>query len=68
MKKLLTFTILLSVFIFHAGVATAQPPAPDAEAYILIDSQTGDVLCQNNSEKTLIPASTTKIITSILPL
>ncbi len=68
MKRLLTLAIILACLIFNTGVSYAQPPSPDAGAYILIDAGTGDVLCEKNSEETLFPASTTKIMTAILAL
>ncbi len=68
MKRLLSLAIILACLIFNAGVTYAQPPSPEAGAYILIDAGTGDVLCENNSTETLFPASTTKIMTSILAL
>lgn len=69
MKKLLSLIILLSVFIIDTCAAqAAPPPAPNAGAYILIDSATGDALCEKNPDKTLYPASTTKIMTAIVAL
>lgn len=68
MKRLLTLAIILSFLIFNAGVSYAQPPSPDAGAYILIDAKTGDVLCEKNSDITMFPASTTKIMTAIIAL
>lgn len=68
MKKLLTLAIMLLVLLMNTSIAYAQPPALDAGAYILIDSKTGEVLCEKDSQKTLFPASTTKIMTAILAL
>jgi D-alanyl-D-alanine carboxypeptidase/D-alanyl-D-alanine carboxypeptidase (penicillin-binding protein 5/6) len=68
MKRLLTLAIILSFLIFNAGVSYAQPPSPDAGAYILIDAKTGDVLSEKNSDITMFPASTTKIMTAIIAL
>lgn len=50
------------------SIAYAQPPSLDADAYILIDAQTGDVLCEKNSRGILYPASTTKIMTAIMAI
>ena len=68
MKKLLTLAMILLLTALNIGIAYAQPPSLDARAYILIDAQTGDVLCEKNSRETLYPASTTKIMTAILAL
>lgn len=68
MKRLLTLAIMLFVLLMNTSVAFAQPPAFDAGAYILIDSKTGEVLCEKDSQNTFYPASTTKIMTAILAL
>ena len=68
MKKLLTLAMIVLLTASSIGIAYAQPPSLDARAYILIDAQTGDVLCEKNSRETLYPASTTKIMTAILAL
>lgn len=68
MKRLLTFAIILILITGYTAAAYAQPPSPDAEAYILIDAGTGDVLCEENSDKLVFPASTTKIMTAILAI
>ena len=68
MIKLLTLAMILRLKALNIGTAYAQPPSLDARAYILIDAQTGDVLCEKNSRETLYPASTTKIMTAILAL
>lgn len=68
MKRLLTLAIILMLITSNKSVAYAEPPSLDAGAYILIDAQTGDVLCEKNSSETVYPASTTKIMTAILAL
>ncbi len=49
-----------------AGAATPTPPAPDLDAgsYILIDSQSGNVIAQKNADERMQPASLTKLLTS----
>jgi len=49
-----------------AGAAVPTPPAPDLDAgsYILIDSQSGDVIAQKNADERMEPASLTKLLTS----
>jgi len=68
MKRLLTLAMILIVLLSNSSIAIEQPPAPDAGAYILIDSETGDVLCDKNPDALVYPASTTKIMTAILAL
>lgn len=68
MKKLLQFFIILSVVFTGTFAAFAEAPAINSGAYILIDSKTGEVLCEKNSDSRLYPASTTKIMTAILAL
>ncbi len=46
----------------------AAKPAISAEAAILIDGNTGNVLYQKNADKIMFPASTTKIMTAIVAL
>ena len=49
-----------------AGAAVPIPPPPDLDAgsYILIDSQSGDVIAQKNADERMEPASLTKLLTS----
>jgi len=68
MKKLISLAIILILLLMNTSIAFAQSPALDAGAYILIDLKSGEVLCEKDSQKTLYPASTTKIMTAILAL
>jgi D-alanyl-D-alanine carboxypeptidase (penicillin-binding protein 5/6) len=49
-----------------AGAAVLTPPAPDLDAgsYLVIDSQSGDVIAQKNADERMEPASLTKLMTS----
>lgn len=51
-----------------APVAADTPPAVSADAAVLMDVQTGDVLFDKQAHKRRPPASTTKIMTAILAL
>lgn len=51
----------------HAEAIT-QPPDTTAAAHILMDAQTGQVICGNHENKKLPMASTTKIMTTLLTL
>ncbi len=46
----------------------AEKPAITAEAAILIDGNTGNLLFEKNGDKVMFPASTTKIMTAIVAL
>ena len=73
MKKItaLLFTI---VFILTAFLGTAQAAAPtydgktDANAIMLVDAKTGKVLFEKNPDGQVYPASTTKILTTMVVL
>ena len=58
---------LSAVALSNLALAAAPtPPAPDLDAgsYILIDSQTGDVIAQKNADQRMQPASLTKLLTA----
>lgn len=64
-----------ALFIFIAVAASvltvpasAAEPSITAEAVILIDASTGNVLFEKNSDKKMYPASTTKIMTALVAL
>lgn len=72
MKKsiliILTFLFLFySVFVLPASALTTKPNV-EAQAAILIDMTTKEVLYEKNAKEMLYPASTTKMITCILAL
>lgn len=48
--------------------AAAQPPDTAAAAYVLVDAQTGLVICGSHENQKLPMASTTKIMTTLLTL
>jgi D-alanyl-D-alanine carboxypeptidase (penicillin-binding protein 5/6) len=68
MKKLLSKLVCISVctlsFVSNAKLLVPNPPMINAKAYILIDYQTGKVLAEKNADKSLNPASLTKMMTS----
>lgn len=70
MKKLLQILIVLTVLMTNILFTYAKEPVIDSgSSCILIDSITGQVLYEKNSEaKGLFPASTTKIMTAALAL
>lgn len=66
MKKIIISILLSAIFIINAIQVNAEPLNIDAKSYILIDSKTGHVICENNADQKVYPASTTKIMTAIL--
>jgi len=71
MRKVLAWTIIL-LFTFVMAVpgyaASAAKPKPLAKAALLIDSDSGQILYQKNVNRKMFPASTTKIMTTLLAL
>lgn len=73
MKKHFISFVLFTLFFFNiliSGVSAEPSAAPQlvSEAAILIDRDSGRVLFEQNADKRLYPASTTKIMTAILVL
>ncbi|HOQ00381.1 MAG TPA: D-alanyl-D-alanine carboxypeptidase family protein [Acetivibrio clariflavus] len=67
MRKLITGIILTATLIINTATQiNAQTFNFDAKSYILIDSKTGYVICEHNTDQKLYPASTTKIMTAIM--
>lgn len=59
-------TILLSFFLLIQPVSAGAPPDIIGQSAILIERTTGTILYQKNANSQMYPASTTKILTSIL--
>lgn len=70
LKKILVIIFIVILIFFNASNVFANSEKPDiiSQAAILIDNKTGKVLYQKNQDKIMFPASTTKILTSILAL
>ncbi|GKX65136.1 D-alanyl-D-alanine carboxypeptidase family protein [Inconstantimicrobium mannanitabidum] len=75
MKKLINFILMLvlSVLIISSAFCPTNAFASelkktDAESYVLIDAATNQVILGKNENEVLVPASTTKVMTSILVL
>ena len=64
------YTALLSLVLLLVWSAVAMAAAPDitADAAIVIDEATGQVLYEKNADKREYPASMTKMMTCILAL
>lgn len=69
MKKILNIVLALSILISGSlSNASEESLQLKAESAILIDGGTGQVLYSKDEEKSMYPASTTKIMTLILAL
>ncbi len=64
----LSMVIAFSIFTLPARAARQArydlPFEPNAQAYVLVSLDTGEVLFEKNSDKQLIPASLTKLLTA----
>lgn len=66
--RLGTAVLVLLCLCGSVLTAFANQPTVTAEAAILIDANTGNVLYDKNADKVMFPASTTKIMTAIVAL
>jgi len=53
---------------YTTNITTPAPIDIDCKAYVLMDLESGQILYEKNADKKVYPASTTKIMTSILAL
>ena len=72
MKK---FTLYTALFVFFTAALikplpslAAEAPEIAAEAYILMDMETGQVLAEKNADQRRSPASTTKIMSALVAI
>jgi len=69
MKKALALIISLLIFLLHPFTARANSIGiPEDIPYILVESKTGRVLAEQDADRRVGPASTTKILTAIVAL
>jgi serine-type D-Ala-D-Ala carboxypeptidase (penicillin-binding protein 5/6) len=66
--KRVVFLLTLATTLALAVVAAAAPPPVDAEAYLVQNSGTGEVLASQNERERLPMASITKLMTAVLAL
>ena len=59
---LLAVSTLALAAVAGAAVPTPPPPDLDAGSYILVDSQSGNVIAQKNADQRMEPASLTKLV------
>ncbi len=67
MKKI-NFIIFIFLLLFPTAASAQSLNIPSDIAYILVDSKTGRVIAEQNADRKLRPASTTKIMTAIVAL
>lgn len=67
MLKTLCCLLILCLLVAAPG-AVGAAPAVTAEAAILINARTGQVLYEKDADRKLYPASTTKILTAIIAI
>ena len=69
MKKALSILLCFICFLFQFNTtACAQELSVSAQAYVLYCVENESVITQNNADKRMKPASTTKILTTLLAL
>lgn len=71
MKRILSALAAVSLLILPARAETPAPAAPvetDAASYLVMEKETGAILCEKNAHDRLEPASVTKIMTLLLTL
>lgn len=68
MKKIIVFLLVTILLLNSTNFTYADKPDISAEAAILIDAETGQILFEKNIHEKLYPASTTKIMTGILAI
>ena len=62
----LVLIILLFVTLLPVSAAALDDPETDAQAVVVMDADTGDILFAKNGGQTRAPASTTKLMTALL--
>lgn len=67
-KRLLIIFFTLFFVFFNTTCFAIDGPELNAQAAILIDSNTGKILYEKNMNEKMYPASTTKILTAILTI
>lgn len=67
-KLLLSYILIFLLTTMAVVTAAPKPPTINANAAILMDAKTGEVLFAQNIHKRYAPASTTKVLTAILAI
>jgi D-alanyl-D-alanine carboxypeptidase (penicillin-binding protein 5/6) len=59
---------IISLLFSLPAVTGPSPPILDCPSYLLVDADTGDIICGKNIHEIRAPASTTKMMTALLAL
>lgn len=62
------FAMLMTVLLLPAEQVSADVPEISAKAFVLMDAQSGQIVCGDHAEEKRPMASTTKIMTTLLTL
>ena len=68
LRRVSTFTFLLVICLQIIAFAAPSAPPISAEAAVLIDAKTGQILFGKDEHKVMYPASTTKMMTCLVAL
>ena len=68
MKKALSFLLCTVLLFCPLCVHASEVPETQAEAYVLYCPESGELLASHNADKRMKPASTTKLMTTLLTL
>lgn len=68
-KQIISLFVMAVMCIIMSASAWAAPQGElTAQAAILVNAKTGEVLYEKNADKQIYPASTTKMMTAILAI
>ena len=70
MKKIISLAVCFVMPFVLMGAKTAEdtPPTTSAQAFVLYCPDNNTVICSKNADEKIKPASTTKIMTSLITL
>ena len=70
MKKIISLAVCFVMPFVLMGAKTAEdtPPTTSAQAFVLYCPDNNTVICSKNADERMKPASTTKIMTSLITL
>ena len=70
MKKIISLAVCFVMPFVLMGAKTAEdtPPTTSAQAFVLYCPDNNTVICSKNGDERMKPASTTKIMTSLITL
>ena len=71
MRKKIAVILAVVLVVFGSAVpvsASSEAPVVSAEAALVMDMTTGDILYEKAADKSMFPASTTKMLTAILAI